>query len=250
MSSFPPDIINHTNDSPEMFEKVYLQVRKAERRLYTDDEVKNLPDIITGHPHSAEWEQRKESCERFIKYLDKKHRPLAIFEIGCGNGWFSAQLAKNTSWKVIGMDINKVELDQAARVFEKKPNLEFISGDIRSCQLMHNIFDVIVFASSVQYFSSIVEIMKDAFLFLKTGGEIHILDTPFYHSGEMDDARQRTKAYYTSLGFPESASYYFHHNMKNLEDFNTEILYNPKSWINKLNKNKNPFYWVCVKKGD
>ena len=232
----------------QVFEKLYLQVRKAEKRLYSDDEVKILPGIISGHPHSDEWKQRKGSCERLIKYLDKKQKPLRILEIGCGNGWFSAQLAKNASREVVGIDINKEELMQAARVFQKIQNLEFIQGDIRLGHVEHKNFDVIVFASSIQYFPSIVEIVKAAFLHLKNDGEIHILDTAFYTSEEMAAARQRTKDYYTGIGFPEAASYYFHHNIKELGDFKTKILYNPKSWINRFSKNKNPFFWICVQR--
>ena len=250
MPGITSDIRNDANDGHQLFEKLYLEVRKAERRLYSDEEVKCLPEIKTGHLYSDEWKQRKESSARLIKYLYKKHKPLAILEIGCGNGWFSAQMAKNDSWKITGIDINKEELIQAARVFGKIPNLEFIHADIRSGQLKQNNFDVIVFASSIQYFPFIREIVKTAFLFLKTGGEIHILDTAFYHSGELEAARQRTKDYFTGIGFPEAASYYFHHDRKDLEGFNTKILYNPESWINKLGTNKNPFYWICIKKED
>jgi len=239
---------NDANNSWQVFEKLYLQVRKAEQRLYSDEEVKSLPDIKASHPHSDEWRQRKESCERLIKYLDKKQSSLTILEIGCGNGWFSAQLAKNASWKVIGMDINKEELDQAIRVFQKIPNLEFIQGDIRLGQMKNTNFDIIVFASSIQYFPSIVEIVKAAFLLLKSDGEIHILDTAFYNSGEKIVAQQRTKDYYAGIGFPEAASYYFHHNIQDLGDFKTKILYKPKSWIARFSKNKNPFYWICVKR--
>src|SRR5688572_18830814 len=91
---------NDANNDWPVFEKLYLQVRKAEQRLYSDDEVKSLPGIFSSHPHIEEWKQRKVSCERIIKYLDKKQKPLKILEIGCGNGWFSAQLAKRSSWKV------------------------------------------------------------------------------------------------------------------------------------------------------
>lgn len=241
--------ISNRNDANEVwrvFEKIYLQVRKAEQRLYNDEEVKSLPDINSSHPHSNEWRQRKESCDRLIKYLGKKQKTLAILEIGCGNGWFSAQLAKNASWKVIGMDINKEELTQAARVFQKIQNLEFIHGDIRAGSLKQENFDVIVFASSIQYFPSLIEIVKAALSLLRNDGEIHILDTAFYTSKEIDVARQLTKDYYTGIGFPEAASYYFHHNIQDLGDFNRKILYNPKSWIYKFRKNKNPFYWICV----
>lgn len=236
------------NDVWQVFEKLYLQVRKAEQRIYTDDEVKRLPGISSGHPHSNEWKQRRVSCERLIKYLDKKQKPLEILEIGSGNGWFSAQLAKNTSWKVIGVDINKEELTQATRVFQKIPNLEFIQGDIRSGLMEQKNFDVIIFASSIQYFSSIVEIVKAALLLLRNDGEIHILDTAFYTPKEIDVARKRTKDYYTRIGFPEAASYYFHHKIDDLGNFKAKILYNPKSLINKFRRNKNPFYWICVQR--
>ncbi|HET6768518.1 MAG TPA: hypothetical protein VFH08_14000, partial [Chitinophagaceae bacterium] len=74
-----------------------MQLRKKEQRLYTDGEVRNLPQVPVTHLHFKEWLVRKRSCDRLIKYLDKKNKRLHILEIGCGNGWLSAQLAKNTS---------------------------------------------------------------------------------------------------------------------------------------------------------
>jgi ubiquinone/menaquinone biosynthesis C-methylase UbiE len=181
--------------------------------------------------------------------MNKKGKPLNILEIGCGNGWLSAQLAKNTSGQVVGMDINKEELNQAGRVFGKISNLNFIEGDIRSCQLEHHSFDVILFAASLQYFPSIEEIMYAAFQYLNGGGEVHIADTLFYRRSTVDAARRRTKDYYTSLGFPEAAGYYFHHCIEDLDNFSAKILYNPASWVHKFTKNKSPFFWVCIKPG-
>src|SRR5688572_25277001 len=139
------------------FEKMYTQVRRAEKRMYTDEEVRNLPSIQRGHIHSTEWGTRKKSCERFVSYLEKKQSPLSILEVGCGNGWFSAQLARNPSWKITGIDINTEELIQAKRVFDGKSNLEFIEGDIRSTVLNEKKFDVIAFVSSIQYFPSLTD---------------------------------------------------------------------------------------------
>ena len=246
-SSF--DIKNDTdNGSAEAFEKLYMQLRRKGQRVYSDDDVRNLPQIAATHLHFKEWLLRKRSCQRLIEYLDQKNKPLHILEIGCGNGWLSAQLAKNTSGRVVGMDINKEELAQAARVFSDIPNLEFIPGDIRSGQLEHNSFDIIVFAASLQYFSSLTEIMQPAFQSLRGGGEVHILDTNFYKKNEVDVARQRTKDYYASLGFPEATNYYYHHCIEDLKNFSAKILYDPVSWMNKFSKNKYPFFWVCIKK--
>ena len=251
MSNSPLNIKNETGDGSadaESFEKLYMQLRKKEQRLYTDEEVRNLPQIDATHPHFKEWLLRKRSCDGLIEYLDQKNKPLHILEIGCGNGWLSAQLAKNTSGQVVGMDINKEELTQAARVFSDISNLKFIAGDIRTAQLEHNNFDIIVFAASLQYFSSLKEIMQSAFQYLRAGGEVHILDTIFYKKNNVDAARQRTKDYYTTLGFPEATDYYYHHCIEDLKNFSTKILYDPDSWMHKFNKNKAPFFWVCIKK--
>jgi ubiquinone/menaquinone biosynthesis C-methylase UbiE len=251
MSSSPSDMKDDTAGSAadaEAFEKLYMQLRKKEQRLYTDQEVRNLPQIDATHTYFKEWLMRKRSCDWLIKYLKQKNRPLAILEVGCGNGWLSAQLAKNTSGQVIGMDINKEELIQAARVFGDITNLKFVSGDIRSAQLDHNSFDIIVFAASLQYFSSIIGILQPAFQCLRAGGEVHILDTIFYKKDNVDAARQRTKDYYTAIGFPAATDYYYHHCIEDLANFSARILFDPFSWIQKFRKNKYPFFWVCIGK--
>lgn len=251
MSYSPLDINKETGNGSsdaEAFEKLYMQLRKKEQRLYTDEEVRNLPQIAAAHPYSKEWQFRKRSCDRLIEYLDQKNKPLHILEIGCGNGWLSAQLAKNTSGQVVGLDINKEELTQAARVFSDISNLKFIPGDIRSAQLKHHSFDIIVFAASLQYFPSLKEIVQSAFQYLLADGEVHIIDTIFYKKNNVDTAKQRTKDYYTALGFPEATDYYYHHCIEELKNFSARILYNPFSWIHKFGKSKYPFFWVCVRK--
>jgi len=251
MFSSPLDIKNESGNSsadPEAFEKLYIQLRKKEQRLYTDEEVGNLPLVATTHPHFKEWLLRKRSCDRLIEYLDQKNRPLHILEIGCGNGWLSSQLAKNISGQVMGMDINKEELTQAVRVFGDISNLKFMLGDIRTTQPEHDSFDIVVFAASLQYFFSLNEIMQSAFQYLRADGEVHILDTIFYKKNNVDAAKQRTKEYYTMLGFPEAANYYYHHCIEELKNFRAKILYEPVSWTNRFSKNKYPFFWVCIKK--
>lgn len=238
------------NNSAEAgkFEELYLQLRSREQRIYSDNEVRDLPEIVAGHPHFTEWVLRKRSCDRLIKHLGQKNKPLHILEVGCGNGWLSAQLAKNLSGQVVGMDINNGELMQAKRVFSEISNLKFISGDIRAGVLTQDSFDAIIFAASLQYFSSLREVLQSAFQYLRAGGEVHILDTIFYKKKNVHLAKQRTKDYYNRLGFPEATDYYYHHCIDDLKEFSPAMLYDPGSWKNKFNRNKHPFYWVCIKK--
>ncbi len=238
--SQPDDVAIHE------FEKLYVALRFGEGRIYNENEIAKLPVVPASHPHHAEWVIRKESCDRLKKYVKNHSKIYNILEVGCGNGWLSAQLTSITNGSVTGLDINALELEQAWKVFNKISNLKFIEGDICSDILQDNKYDLIVFAASIQYFKSLREILKTATKYLTLQGEIHIIDSHFYKSSEIAMAKQRSKKYFTQKGFPEMADYYFHHNMKELKNFSFSILYNPHSIINRL-FNKNPFYWIRIK---
>jgi len=229
------------------FKEQYIALRKKEQRVYTDEEVLQLPLIPGDHVHAKEWVVRKKSCRKLVNYLKKKG-PLNILEIGCGNGWLSYQLSKIPGSIVTGMDINDVELKQAARVFSEQTNLSFINKNISQIELHNHPFDIIVFAASLQYFNSFSEIVTVALDHLKLGGEIHIIDSPFYQPNDIAEARQRTQSYFTELGFCQMQHHYFHHSVESFERFRHTILYNPLSLTNKLLKSKNPFYWIRIMK--
>src|SRR6059058_1085116 len=76
------------------FESAYIDLRIAEKRMYTDEEVAWLPEVDEEHVHKKEWDIRKLSCAKLTRYLGNKRRPLKILEIGCGNGWLSYQLSQ------------------------------------------------------------------------------------------------------------------------------------------------------------
>jgi ubiquinone/menaquinone biosynthesis C-methylase UbiE len=237
----------HTRLADILFEKKYIFIRSIENRLYTDAELIALPDIAVGHTHSKEWKFRKRSSRRLIRYLASKRRPMDILEIGCGNGWLSHRLAEVPGTQVTGLDINFTELQQAARVFNDDPNLVFIHGDLRSGILSEQSFDCIVFSASIQYFPSLKKIVHYALSYLKPGGELHIIDTPFYRPAEVQTAKRRTSAYYSSLGYPEMADSYFHHIGDDLRSFHHKILHNPNGLRQRLLGNTDPFPWIRIK---
>jgi ubiquinone/menaquinone biosynthesis C-methylase UbiE len=231
-----------------LFEKNYIILRRQENRLYSDDEVALLPDISTNHIHYKEWQIRKQSCEKLISALNKKHKPLTILEVGCGNGWFSKKLSKIPNSTVTGLDINFTELEQAQKVFSDCQNLYFKYGDLRSGILNEWKFDVIVFAASIQYFPLLPEILNCAYSHLNQNGEIHIIDTPFYAENELAAARKRSAEYYSQSGLQAMEQYYFHHSLQQLQPFTPRLVYNPGLLRNRLLKNKSPFPWICIEK--
>ena len=234
-------------NQPGLFAEQYYLLRKKENRIYTDEELLLLPQVKPSHQYFREWAIRKNSCNRLIKWLEQKDTPLKILEVGCGNGWLSAQLGLIENASVTGIDINTIELEQAQRVFAKKENLDFILGDLRECIPEDKIFDVIVFAASQQYFNSLKEIITVALQHLSLQGEIHITDTCFYTQDKIDAARQRTEQYFNTMGFEAMAQFYFHHCMDDLNKFNYSVLYDPNALLNRFSKNKNPFYHVVIK---
>ena len=231
-----------------LFERRYIELRSREQRIYSDEELLQLPAIHKEHPHYTEWQVRKRSADKLLERLLQKQKPLQILEVGCGNGWLSKQLVAIHGSKVIGSDVNFTELQQAARVFSHIPNLHFIYGDIRSGLFEEMEFDCIVFAACIQYFPSLPGIVSQALSLLKPGGEMHILDSPFYKPAEIPAARQRTENYYEEAGLPEMATHYFHHTRDELAGIEHELLYDPSALQHFFSKTKNPFPWICIKR--
>lgn len=225
------------------FEDLYNAVKPPKQKTYTDEQLKFLPDFDI---HSNEWEIRRHSSNKLITYLGKKRRHLNILEVGCGNGWLSAKLATLPNVQVTGLDINQSEIIQANRVF-KKVNLDFIYDSFNDNSFETEKFDVIVFAASLQYFPSVVTVLQLAVSLLNRGGEIHIIDTPFYEPAEVEKADKRCRDYYMDMGIPEIADHYFHHSISEFWGFEYRVLFNPCSFINRLFK-KSPFYWVAINK--
>lgn len=246
-------ITNHIISAPgelsfkqKEFEAMYIACRIKENRVYTDIQVERLPDIEPSHIHYSEWETRKRSAKRLIKYLDNKSKPLSILEVGCGNGWLSAKLASIRNASVLGTDINNTELSQAKRVFINKSNLSFSEADI---MYLHpgNKFDMIIFAASIQYFSSFEKIIQQALSLLNKDGEIHILDSFFYKDRDIDEAKLRSASYYHSIGYEQMAEYYFHHAAESIHLFNAKLIFDPASVKNKYFGKKDPFPWIRIK---
>lgn len=244
--TIPGDISATGGNTFQSFEQDYLALRQAEHRIYTDDELQQLPDVAASHPHHREWIIRKRSADKLITWLTAKARPLKILEVGCGNGWLSKRLSEIPGSNVTGSDINYSELQQAAAVFANVPDLYFVYGDIRGNLFKEASFDAVVFAASIQYFPTLQAIIPAARELLKLDGEIHILDSPFYRRQELPAAKNRTQEYFRSIGFEKMADHYFHHSLEELQQVKHRVLYNPSSAKYFFAKNKNPFPWICI----
>ncbi len=224
----------------ETFQTVYLRARRSEGRILPDAEVAILPHVALGHPHLDEWQVRKHSTGSLFAYLASQHRPIRLLDLGCGNGWLSHRLSTIEQSQVDAVDINKVELSQAVTVFGHKENLRFVFGDIFEGILLHKRYDYIVLASAIQYFESLPHLLEQLLEPLKPDGEIHILDSPIYAVSEVRRARERTEAYYQSIGIPEMAGFYHHHAADALRMYRPSFLYKPS----RIRRCSHPFFQI------
>ena len=200
------------------FEAAYIKLRKKEIRLYSDAEVRELPNTFLYNLHRQEWEVRAKSHQRIMKYLKKKPPGKKILDLGCGNGWLCGHIAKIEKFEVTGLDINLNELEQAARVFSL-PNLRFCYGDIFEEILSRGYFDLIIINSSIQYFPNLKQLINRCREYLKKEGELHIYDSPLYAEKDIEAARERSLRYYQGLQSEEMAQRYFHHSKQELAVF-------------------------------
>jgi SAM-dependent methyltransferase len=235
------------------FEQTYLELRSRENRILPDDVVEGLPDLKDSHPNKMEWEMRKSSLSHVLGYL-KRDGAKRVLELGCGNGWFSRRIAAALKAEVCGVDINKIELVQAGKVFGSDENLVFAYADILGPCFQPNMFDTIVLGSSVQYFQNLEILFARLFDLLVSNGRIYIVDSPFYCSRqEAEEAKQRSIKHFYSLNIPGMAERYFHHTFDELRRFNYKMLYDPKSIISRLRRKLlrmplSVFPLICIRK--
>lgn len=240
-------IINtHRETSTSSFEQHYIRLRSREGRMFTDEELTLLPDVVSTHRYANEWKIRKRSALRLQQYFRQKKGYWKILEAGCGNGWLSHLLATGSQHFITGADINDAELQQAKRVFGNPPNLLFISGSLDHPAVSSEKYEAIFFASSIQYFESLKALIAQSCKLLKPGGELHLLDSPIYHRKDLPAARERTKHYFEASGVPGMSAYYFHHSWDDLVGLPFTVLSKPVNRIRLFNRTQDPFPWIRI----
>ncbi|MHB8458903.1 MAG: class I SAM-dependent methyltransferase [Candidatus Limnocylindrales bacterium] len=231
---------------------IYDRVRALEGRRYPDALVARLPAVPTDDPLREEWRQRADSVDRLIRHLERLARPLVVLELGCGNGWLAARIARIDGSQVVGLDVNAAEIAQARRVFGAVPNLSFVEGDAVSAPSPLERPTAIVLASVIQYVEDVPSLLRRLDGWLAPGGEIHLLDSPLYGPGTVDEARRRSDAYYRSLGVPAMAAVYRHHTRAVLAGLRADVLHDPWALRIRLGRRlarrpTSPFPWIRIR---
>lgn len=233
------------------FEDHYLQAREKEGRLLSDELVKMLPILPDAHLLRKEWLLRASTQGRLCKYLSSKQSQASMLDVGCGNGWFSNKLKSVLpEAKVYALDVNLQELQQASRLFGEN-RISYLYGDIFQDIFALRSFDIIILNSTIQYFDNFRVLLSRLFDLLSEDGEIHIVDSPFYKTQELkNEASMRSSSYFSGIGVKEMTPHYHHHTFDRIKEYRYSVMYNPKSFQNKLKgvlgNRTNPFPWIRI----
>ena len=235
------------------FEEEYLEVRQKEGRVFDDDLVRKLPWLPDGHPLKIEWLYRADTLDRFSRYLVKRKGVSSLLDLGCGNGWFINKLsALIHDTELVGLDVNRIELEQAARLFPGN-NKTFAYGDIFHDIFQPGSFDIITLNSTIQYFPDAGMLIERLLALLKENGEIHILDSPLYKTNEEKDAAfKRSELYFSKINSKGMTGHYHHHTFDFLKSYRYKVLYKPDRLKNRLftliGGKRSPFHWIRIRR--
>lgn len=200
-------------------EALYLAAREREGRRLGVDEVRRLPEPPPGSPHAREWRTRAASADRLLSHLASR-RARAVLDLGCGNGWLAALMARTLGARVTAVDVNRTELSLAAEAFDGVAGLELVLGDVFEDVLPRESFDAVVVASAAHYFPDLPRLVRRLFELLVPGGEVLLLDGPLWRSAsEAAAATRRSRFHYSGVGTPELAEAFHHHERAVLAPF-------------------------------
>ncbi|MGE5344607.1 MAG: class I SAM-dependent methyltransferase [Acidithiobacillales bacterium] len=190
----------------------YAALRRSEGRGGSASARLALPYVTTG-PVAVQWRVRARTYDRFVGEvlapLERSiGRPLAILDLGAGDGWLSARMAERGHF-ALAFDIRLDAVDGlgAGADFARRIGRGFarVAAPFDALPVGDAAFDLAVFNASLHYASDLSRALAEARRAVRTGGRIAILDSPFYRRPEAGEAMVREKERRTRETFPDLA---------------------------------------------
>jgi SAM-dependent methyltransferase len=190
----------------------YEKIRAAEGRGGSSPEFyRALPYRDLSGRFSADWAIRARSfrgltwdvlapLERFLE------RPLTALDLGAGNGWLSARLAKRHA-RALAVDLLTNPADGLGAWTNYKHGFTPIQAEFTRLPLGDAQADVAIFNASFHYAESYEDVLTEALRALLPWGRIVVMDSPVYEEQASGEAmvREREAAFTARYGFPSNA---------------------------------------------
>ena len=192
--------------------RAYARLRRAEGRgAGGEAELLALPYLTSG-PLAAQWSIRARTFDAFLRRVvsplaGKRARPLAVLDLGAGNGWLSARLAR-AGHRCVALDLRLDDVDGLAAGAPYRRHLVRMFGRVSSSfdalPFPPALFDLVVFDASLHLAEDLPKVLAEAARATARGGRVAILDSPFYarpRAGEemSEEKRRETVRLYRDL---------------------------------------------------
>lgn len=171
------------NGASAQFFTQYARHRAREGHRLDVEALRTLPYLRTG-PLARQWAVRACSYDAFVRLvLLPATEPLAILDLGAGNGWLSRRAACMMH-RAVALDIREDEIDglgAARRLLAESPGLfECVVASFDAIPLESERFDVTLFNASLHYSQFLKRTLTEAMRVTRPGGLLVIMDSPFY----------------------------------------------------------------------
>jgi SAM-dependent methyltransferase len=170
----------------ELFATEYARNRAEEGRGYTGCQLLQLPYLNSG-AHASQWAIRARTFDAFMAKVlrpakARLNRPLEVLDLGAGNGWLSYRVAVEGD-HAFALDIRNDSVDglgASGPLRRLAPAMECLVAPFDAIPLSSGSIDIAVFNASLHYATDLGAVLREAMRVTRPGGEIAILDTPFY----------------------------------------------------------------------
>lgn len=195
-------------DAHESFLASYGRIRRDEERgSLKPEHYLRLPLVKGDDPHQKIWQRRTATLTWVMRHLAEraeKHGPLRVLDAGAGNCWMTRYLAER-GWQCAALDINidlRDGLAAGKHYIDLLPiHFDRVRADFARTPFADRSFDVVIFNGSFHYAIDRRRVVDEAFRLLDTGGEMIIVDTPFYHDPASGQKMLASRGGNTRSGF-------------------------------------------------
>jgi SAM-dependent methyltransferase len=170
----------------ELFASDYARHRAEEGRCYSGQALFTLPYLKRG-PHAPQWAVRARTFDAFMARVlrpmaTQLGRSLDVLDLGAGNGWLSYRVALE-GHRAFALDIRNDTVDglgAASPLLRRTKGMECIVAPFEAVPLPSASVDIALFNASIHYTTDLSMVLREAERVTRPGGQIAILDSPFY----------------------------------------------------------------------
>lgn len=202
-----------TESARRRWARAYARLRRTEGRgAGGEAELLALPYVTAG-PLAGQWAVRARTFDalkaRVVVPLAKERgRALAVLDLGAGNGWLCARLARD-GHRCVALDLRVDDVDglAAGAAFRRHLPRMFgrVSASFDALPFSDALFDLVLFDASLHLAEDLGNALAEAARAAAPGGRVAILDSPFYARPASGEAMAEEKRYDTARIFRDLA---------------------------------------------